>query len=288
MNIQWFPGHMTKAVRMMQENAALCDVLIYVLDSRAILSCKNPMFSDLIKNKPVIYVFNKSDLVKNADLDLWCKNFEQENKTFVRAVGTSGECSQIVVAIKTVMKDVIERYKAKGVKKSLRAMVVGVPNTGKSTLINSMRKKASAKSGNKPGVTRGKQWLALDDHIDLLDTPGTLWGKFENQQIAKHLAYIGSIRDEVLDITELAVELISELRNEYSDDIALRYGIKELADDASDIMHQIASARAYKLRGDEPDIDRCARAIIDDFRKGKFGKIMLEKPAKSGFLALSK
>ncbi|HKL94623.1 MAG TPA: ribosome biogenesis GTPase YlqF [Clostridia bacterium] len=277
MNIQWFPGHMTKAVRMMEENAALCDVLIYVIDARAISSCKNPVLDKLMKNKPVLYVFNKCDLVEKSDIDKWCKVFDKEGKTYVRAIGTSGECSQIVTAIKSLMRDVIERYKAKGVNKCLRAMVVGVPNSGKSTLINSMRKKASAKIGDRPGVTRGKQWLALDDYIDLLDTPGTLWGRFENQKVAKHLAYIGSIRDDILDIVELSVEFISELAENYLEKIIERYGISELTNNPTEILSQIAQSRGYKLRGDEVDLERCAKAVIDDFRKGKLGKIMLEK-----------
>ncbi|MDD4839467.1 MAG: ribosome biogenesis GTPase YlqF [Clostridia bacterium] len=277
MNIQWFPGHMTKAVRMMEENVALCNVLIYVIDARAVASCKNPVFDRLLNNKRVIYVFNKCDLVEKSDLDKWCKSFEAEGKTYVRAVGTSGECSQIVSAIKAIMSDVIDRYKAKGANKNIRAMVIGVPNSGKSTLINSMRKKASAITGDRPGVTRGKQWLALDSHIDLLDTPGTLWGKFENQTIAKHLAFIGSIRDDILDIADLAFEFVAEILKTYPDNLIERYSLESLVESPLEVLDQIAKARGFKLRGNEVDYDRTAKAIIDDFRKGRLGKIMLEK-----------
>lgn len=277
MNIQWFPGHMTKAVRMMEENVQVCDVLVYVIDARAVFACKNPNFEKLTQNKNVVYVFNKCDLVETSDLDKWCSIFAGENKNYVKAIGTSGDCKNVVNAIKKVSYSLIEKYKAKGVNKSLRAMIIGVPNSGKSTLINSMRKKSSAMTGNKPGVTRGKQWLSLDHQIDLLDTPGTLWGKFENQEIAKHLAFIGSIREDVLDAGDLAFEFISEIMQTYPEKLMERYKLDELRETPIEVFDQISMARGYKLRGNEPDYERTAKAVLDDFRKGRLGKIMLEK-----------
>ena len=202
MNIQWFPGHMTKAIRMMEENLRLVDALIYVIDSRAVFSSNNPLFDKLIAGKRVLYVFNKCDLVEESDLALWCARFREDGKTFVKAVGTSGDCSAIVAGLKRIASDKLARFGERGANVAVRAMVVGVPNSGKSTVINAMCRRAGAVTGDRPGVTRGKQWMSVDG-VDLLDTPGTLWGKFEDETVARHLAYIGSIRDEVLDVHSL-------------------------------------------------------------------------------------
>lgn len=279
MNIQWFPGHMTKAIRMMEDNLRLVDALIYVIDARAVYSCDNPLFNKLLQGKKVLYVFNKCDLVEKSDLDLWCKEFEKQGKPYVKSIGTSGDCSQIVAGLKRVVADKIEKYAQKGANISVRAMVVGVPNSGKSTIINAMVKKAKAVTGDRPGVTRGKQWLSIDN-VDFLDTPGTLWGKFEDQKVAHHLAYIGSIREDILDVSELAFDFIGEMKTLYPDSLKTRYNLDVLREETIDIFEQIAMSRGFKLKGNQPDYERTAKMIIDEFRKGKLGKIMLEKPKK--------
>lgn len=276
-NIQWFPGHMTKAIRMMEENLRLVDALIYVIDARAVYSCDNPLFNKLLQGKKVLYVFNKCDLVDKDDLATWCEEFKRQGKPFVKAIGTSGDCSQIVAGLKQVVSDKIEKYAAKGAKISVRAMVVGVPNSGKSTIINAMVKKAKAVTGDRPGVTRGKQWLSIDN-VDFLDTPGTLWGKFEDQKVAHHLAYIGSIRDDILDESELAFDFLDEMKKLYPQNLIDRYNLSGESDDTLALFEEIAMARGFKLKGNQPDYDRTAKMIIDEFRKGKLGKIMLEKP----------
>lgn len=289
MNIQWFPGHMTKAIRMMEDNLRLVDALIYVIDSRAVYSCNNPLFEKLLFGKKVLYVFNKCDLVEKSDLDKWCKKFENEGKPYVKAIGTSGDCSQIVSKLKEIASDKIEKYAQKGARVSIRAMVVGVPNSGKSTIINSMCKKAKAVTGDRPGVTKGKQWLSIGG-VDFLDTPGTLWGKFEDQNVAHHLAYIGSIRDNVLDIPELIFDFLNETKENYSQDFENRYKI-EIPEETIQVFDAIAMKRGYKLRGNEPDYERTAKMILDEFRKGKIGKIMLEKAdddKKSGLVLIKK
>lgn len=277
MNIQWFPGHMTKAIRMMEDNLRLVDALIYVIDARAVSSCINPLFSRLTSGKRVLYVFNKCDLVEPADLSRWCEEFKREGKSFVKAVGVSGDCSQIVSGLKAVMSDKLEKYAKKGVNANVRAMVVGVPNSGKSTIINAMIKRAKAVTGDRPGVTRGKQWLSIDG-VDFLDTPGTLWGKFEDQTVAHHLAYIGSIKDDILDVSELSTDFIEELKLLAPSGFKARYGLEELSDNAYETLEQIAAKRGFKLRADTLDTERAAKTLIDDFRKGRLGKIMLELP----------
>lgn len=274
---------MTKAIRMMEENLRLVDALIYVIDSRAVYSSNNPLFDKLIAGKRVLYVFNKCDLVEARDLESWCAKFAAENKPFVKAVGTSGDCSEIVAGLKKAASDKIDRFGERGAKVSVRAMVVGVPNSGKSTVINAMCKRAGAVTGNRPGVTRGKQWMSIGG-VDFLDTPGTLWGKFEEESVARHLAYIGSIRDEVLDLGELVYSFIDEIKGEYGTQLAARYGLAEVPDDPLAVFDAIALARGFKTKGGEPDYDRTARCILDDFRKGRLGKIMLEKPKMQGLM----
>lgn len=268
---------MTKAIRMMEENLRLVDALIYVIDARAVYSCDNPLFNNLLQGKKVLYVFNKCDLVDKDDLALWYEEFKRQGKPFVKAIGTSGDCSQIVAGLKQVVSDKIEKYAAKGAKISVRAMVVGVPNSGKSTIINAMVKKAKAVTGDRPGVTRGKQWLSIDN-VDFLDTPGTLWGKFEDQKVAHHLAYIGSIRDDILDESELAFDFLDEMKKLYPQNLIDRYNLSGESDDTLALFEEIAMARGFKLKGNQPDYERTAKMIIDEFRKGKLGKIMLEKP----------
>ena len=275
MLIQWFPGHMTKAIRMMEENLRLVDALIYVIDARAVASCINPVFERLLEGKKVLYVFNKCDLVEEGDISAWCELFRKQNKAFVKAVGTSGDCSQIVDGLKRVAADKIKKYADKGAKINVRAMVVGVPNSGKSTIINAMIKRAKAVTGDRPGVTRGKQWLSVDN-VDFLDTPGTLWSKFEDQKVAHHLAYIGSIKDDVLDAGELALDFIGEINGCYPDAFSKRYGIEEGLS-ALETLEHIGLSRGYKLKGGDLDYDRTARMVIDEFRKGRLGRLSLEK-----------
>lgn len=274
---------MTKAIRMMEENLRLVDALVYVIDSRAVYSSDNPLFDKLLKGKRVLYVFNKCDLVEERDLALWCERFREEGKTYVRSVGTSGDCSAIVAGLKRIAADKLSRFGERGANVAVRAMVVGVPNSGKSTVINAMCKRAGAVTGDRPGVTRGKQWMSIDG-VDLLDTPGTLWGKFEEESVALHLAYIGSIRDEVLDAGELAFSFLDEVRLAYGEELKARYALTEIPDDTLALFESIALSRGFKVKGGEPDYERTAKTILDDFRKGRLGKIMLEKPKNHGLV----
>jgi len=268
---------MTKAIRMMEDNLRLVDALIYVIDARAVSSCINPLFSRLTSGKRVLYVFNKCDLVNSSELARWCDRFKREGKDFVKAVGVSGDCSQIVAGLKALMSDKLEKYAKKGANVSVRAMVVGVPNSGKSTIINSMIKRAKAVTGDRPGVTRGKQWLSVDG-VDFLDTPGTLWGKFEDQSVAHHLAYIGSIKDGISVFSELACDFALELQTICPSAFNTRYWITDFDGTSYELLQEIALKRGFKLRADEPDTERAAKTLIDDFRKGRLGKIMLELP----------
>ncbi|MBR2486114.1 MAG: ribosome biogenesis GTPase YlqF [Clostridia bacterium] len=276
MHIQWFPGHMTKAIRMMEENLRLVDSLIYVIDARAVYSCANPLLDKLIAGKNVLYVFNKCDLVDKQDLDKWIALYDKLGKPCVKVVGTSGDCGVIVKKLKEINAYKLQRFADKGAKVNVRAMVVGVPNSGKSTIINSMVGKAKAVTGDRPGVTRGKQWLSIDG-VDFLDTPGTLWGKFEDQKVAHHLAYIGSIRDDILDTGDLCFDFLEEIKESYPQNLIDRYNLKEMPEGTLELMDAIALSRGYKIRGGEVDYDRTARTVIDDFRKGRLGKIILEK-----------
>ena len=274
---------MTKAIRMMEENLRLVDALVYVIDSRAVYSSDNPLFDKLLRGKRVLYVFNKCDLVEERDLALWCERFREEGKTYVRSVGTSGDCSAIVAGLKKIAADKLSRFGERGANVAVRAMVVGVPNSGKSTVINAMCKRAGAVTGDRPGVTRGKQLMSIDG-VDLLDTPGTLWGKFEEESVALHLAYIGSIRDEVLDAGELAFSFLDEVRLAYGEELKARYALTEIPDDTLALFEGIALSRGFKVKGGEPDYERTAKTILDDFRKGRLGKIMLEKPKNHGLV----
>ncbi len=277
MFIQWFPGHMTKALRMMEENVKLVDCLIYVLDSRCISASFNPKLNELAQGKPILYVLNKADLVSREDLTEWLKYFKQNNMQVVVCNSANGNTSKVIDGLKIINKSLIEKYQNKGVNRSIRAMVVGIPNSGKSTLINSLCGSKRTITGDKPGVTRGKQWVVLTKGVELLDTPGTLWPSFENQEHAKHLAFVGSINEDILNIVELAEEMIDFCRNNYYDSFMQRYKITELPNENNVAIEYIAKKRGFLLKGGVLDTERLAKTIIDDFRKGKLGLIMLEK-----------
>lgn len=278
MFIHWFPGHMTKAIRMMKEEIARVESVIYVLDARAPLSSVNPAFDEIIGNRTVLYVLNKCDLVPAEELGKWQKYFQNKGSVCITANSTVvGGKQKFLNALKLLNADVIEKYKAKGVKKTIRAMVIGVPNCGKSTLINSIIGKSRTVTGNRPGVTRGKQWVSIDPYFELLDTPGTLYPDFSDQRKAVNLAIIGSVKEEITDVTVLAEEIIAFMKREYPDLLEKRYSLENLYDNDLDTVDAIAAKRGFMLRGGEPDQERAAKAVITDFRKQAFGKIILEK-----------
>lgn len=270
MKIHWFPGHMTKAMRMMEEELKLVDIVVFVLDSRAPKSSLNPAAEKLIEGKPVLYVLNKADLSDSEALKAWQVHFAADGKTVVTFDATkSGGGKIITEKLKLLAKPKIEKYAEKGVTATVRAMVLGVPNSGKSTIINNIAGQSRAITGNKPGVTRGKQWLKVDQNVELLDTPGVLPPNFEDQNSAKNLAYIGSIKDEVVDTTELAAELLFDLKRLYPALLAARY--------KTDNFEDICRSRGCIMRGGEIDFERGAKLIIDDFRKGRIGKVCMDK-----------
>ena len=278
MLIQWFPGHMAKALREMEKSIAKVDSVIYMLDARAPFSCINPQFDNLIKNRPVLYVLNKCDLVKPSDLKEWEDYFAGKGMSVVNSNSLNGKsASRIVAALRDVNSEKLIRAQNKGFNYSLKAMVIGMPNTGKSTLINSLAKDKKAITGDKPGVTRSEQWIRLQDGIMLLDTPGTLCHSIAVERTALNLAYLGSIRDAVLDVEGLALKFVEYCISSQKGALNKRYNVDE-NDLPLVVYERIAKARGYLLKGGETDYSRTAATILDDFRKGRLGQLILEKP----------
>lgn len=279
MQIQWYPGHMTKAMRMMEENVKLVDAIGYVLDARAPQSCFNPGFVKIVGSRPCVFILNKCDLADPAKVDMWCEYFRRNNMPFVRVTATaSKEAAKIVQAFVDVTAHITAKNKAKGVFKPVCCLILGVPNCGKSTIINCLSGRKAVITGDKPGVTKGKQWVRLTNGLELLDTPGTLWSKFEDEVVARRLCFIGSIKDDVVDIEEVALALIAELQNMYPDLLAARYGVEVHGKPPIEVYNAIAARRGFLLRGGEVDYERCAKAVLDDFRKGKTGRITFDVP----------
>ena len=278
MLIQWFPGHMAKAKRQMEESIKRVDSLIYVLDARAPFASINPEFDNLIRVKPVLYVINKCDLVEKRAADAWLEHFRAKGMTVLAVSCTIGkDASKVIAALREINKEKLERNRLKGVAYALKAMVIGMPNTGKSTLINALCRGKKTVTGNRPGVTKGEQWVRLEGGISLLDTPGTLSHSMKSEIAGRNLAFIGSVRDAVVDTTELSFELIKFLEEKQAGAISARYDITPNGEPI-DVLRQIAVKRGLIGRGGDPDLDKAAIALIDDFRKQRLGKIVLELP----------
>lgn len=280
MHFQWYPGHMTKAKRMMQENIKLIDIVVELLDARVPLSSKNPDIDQLANNKFRLVILNKADLADEEGNRQW-ENYFKEKGFFVLRVNS--QRGQGIKSVKgTIMeacKEKTERDRKRGIlNRPIRAMVAGIPNVGKSTFINSFAGKACAKTGNKPGVTKGKQWIKINKDVELLDTPGILWPKFEDQTVGLRLAYIGSIKDEILQTEELVLNLIGYLQERYPDHLRDRYGLPEGEMTPVEVLQQIGEVRACKKQGNEVDTEKAAALLLEDFRSGKLGRITLEFP----------
>ena len=278
MIIQWYPGHMNKALKIMEKDIKIVDAIIYVLDARAPFACLNPKFDKIIGEKPIIYILNKCDLGDAKKIESWSKYLNDGKNVCLTLNSTaSGSAKKLETAIIRACSKKVQKYKEKNIKLILRAMVIGVPNSGKSTLVNNLSGSAKAKAANTPGVTRSTQWVRLGNQIEVLDTPGTLWPAFDNEKVAHHLAYIGSISEDVLDINELCIDFIKEIRELDQTILENRYSIEiEEIDEAIDILEKVCTKRGFLLRGGELDYDRGCYAIINDFKQGKLGSITLE------------
>ncbi len=281
MQFQWYPGHMTKAKRQMQEDIKLIDLVIELVDGRIPLSSRNPDIDELGKNKARLIIMNKSDLSDEVRNQEWAAYFKKKGYFVVQLDSRSKAGMKTVTnVVMDACKEKIERDRKRGIKnRPVRAMVVGIPNVGKSTFINSYAGKACAKTGNKPGVTKGKQWIRLNKNVELLDTPGILWPKFEDQTVGLRLALIGAIKDEILNIDELSLELIKILLKYYPNVLAERYGVNEEKEPVK-ILEEIAENRKCISKGNELDYSKAAALLIEEFRSGKLGKITLEYPKK--------
>ncbi len=280
MNYQWYPGHMTKAKRMMQENISLIDLVIELVDARIPLSSRNPDIDELGKNKSRLILLNKSDLADPEENKRWITYFRELGFHVLEINAKTGQGLRLIQPkVQEACREKIERDRKRGIKnRPVRAIVVGIPNVGKSTFINSFAGKACTKTGNKPGVTKGKQWIRLNKELELLDTPGILWPKFESEEVGKRLAMIGSMNDEILQMTHLAADLLSYLLVHYRQPLFARYQVEEGTEEITPVqmLSLICENRKCYKKGQEPDLEKAAALLVDDFRSGRIGRITLE------------
>lgn len=277
LNIQWYPGHMTKAKRQMMENAKKVDGVLEVLDSRIPLSSRNPDFDNIFANKKRLIVLNKADLADNKLMREWIDFYKSKGIDTIDICATKkNDKAKLIQFIKKSLEERIAHNKNRGIKKDIKLMIVGIPNSGKSTVINLLADQASAKTGNKPGVTRGQQIIRVAQSIVLLDTPGVLWPKFEDERQAMNLALTGAIKEQVLDIWDLASFLVTKSPDRIKELIKQRYKLDEMTGDAVADITEIAKKRGFLIRGGEYDLERAAQMIITEFKNGKWGKLVLE------------
>ena len=290
-SINWFPGHMAKTRRQITEDLKLVDVIVEILDARIPISSQNPEIQEIIKNKKKIIILNKSDLSDEKDSKKWINYFTKKGSRVVLANSNTGKgVDEVIRQIQKAMQNEIDEYKEKGrIGRKIRVMVVGIPNVGKSSFINRIAKKNSAGVANRPGVTKQKQWIRINENIELMDTPGVLWPKFESEEVALNLAFTGTIKDDILEITEIAYQLTKFLLKEYKSNLLERYSLdenevneilqQEQAENQNiyEVMQLIGRKRGAIISGGNVDDEKTSRIILDDFRTGKLGKISLEK-----------
>ena len=279
LNIQWFPGHMAKTRRKIKEILPLIDAVCEVVDARVPISSRNPELQELIGEKPHVILLNKCDMADDAVTDEWIEYYKQQGKIAIGIECKSGKgLAQFKNTVKSALSDRLEAYAQKGmVGKPLRLMVVGIPNVGKSSFINRVSGGGKAKVENRPGVTRGNQWFTIDRQLELLDTPGVLWPKFEDQTVGEHLAFTGAVKDRILDTELLAVRLLEILAADYGYLLETRYGSLDLAEEGYEILCQIGKKRGMLMRGGEIDTERAANMVLEEYRNGKIGRITLER-----------
>ncbi|MBQ7834148.1 MAG: ribosome biogenesis GTPase YlqF [Ruminiclostridium sp.] len=278
-DVQWFPGHMTKTRRMIEENLKLVDAVVEIVDSRIPESSRNPLLTELVGNKPRIIMLNKCDYSDDNVTKKWREYYEKQGYSVLVCDCRSGKgINRFLPLLKQKLSDLLERRRAKGmIGKALRIMVVGIPNVGKSSFINRMANSKKVKVEDRPGVTRGKQWVSIDKEVELLDMPGILWPKFDDKEIAVRLAFTGAIKDDVMDVEALAEELGAYLKEHYPDRLKERYKLDSLDGYITEL---IARKRGMMISGGEPDTERAAITLLDEYRSGKIGKITLEQPAE--------
>lgn len=279
MQIQWYPGHMTKAKRMLEENLKLIDVVVELVDARAPISTRNPDFDKLFANKLRVVLLNKSDLADKNATQQWINHFRDHGiyaEEFVAI--NSGKRKAAAAMIERAAEEKVRKMREKGVMKTVRAMIVGIPNVGKSTLINTLAGSQRAQVGDRPGVTKGKQWVKITPYLEVMDTPGMLWPKFEDQTVAKRIAYIGSVRDEILDQEEIAAELLTELLAVVPEKVTERYKQVHSDDTAAAVLYNVCRSRGFVISGGEYDTERAAKVVLDEFRAGKIAHITFELP----------
>ena len=281
MNIQWYPGHMTKTRRQIQADLKQVDLVAEIIDARIPISSRHPDIDELVGEKPRLIVLNRADQADPAMNKAWSDWFRKKGWSVLETNARDGKgVGQFSAAIKTALKEKLEQWKAKGlVGRPVRAMVVGVPNVGKSTFINQVAKKKSAKAGNKPGVTRGKQWVSVDAGLELLDTPGILWPKFEDETTGIHLAFTGAVKDEIMDLETLACHLIEILAKRYPQALLERFKVEVDPEQPGwELLEQCGRKRGFLISGGEVDTERMARILLDEYRSGKLGRITFESP----------
>lgn len=283
LDIQWYPGHMAKARRMLAESVKLVDVVIEMVDARAPASTRNPDFDDLFGTKPRVVVLNKADLADPEATRAWIRAYRARGWDAISFSANAGKgVKEAVSLVERAARPVVERMKAKGVNKTVRAMIVGIPNVGKSTFINRLRGSAAAKAGNRPGVTRGKQWIVVGPYLEFLDTPGMLWPKFEDKEAARRLAFLGSIRGEIMDNERLSAELLEFLRDRAPEGAKARLKIDMDAEKSGEqLLEEACRRRGWLLPGARPDTERASALILDEFRSGKMGRLTLEAPVQT-------
>ena len=279
--INWYPGHMAKAKRMLEENLKLIDVVVELVDARAPLASRNPDFDALFKGKARVLLLNKSDLADAATNQRWIKYYKREGIEAAEVTASAQNAkTQTIRLIESATAERVKHFEEKGMKKTIRALIAGIPNVGKSTLINRIAGEKRAQTGDKPGVTKGKQWVKITPHLELLDSPGLLWPKLGDDTLAAHLAFLGSINDEILNIEDLSEQLLSTLRTLVPNALFERYKKLDADTPEGELLSAVAKSRGFILKGGVYDTERAARIVLDEFRARKIARVSLEQPPK--------